>query len=104
MSYLVLFLAGCMEICGVVVMRMFITSGKRAFLLLLFCCMGASFLLLSVAMREISAGSAYAIWTGIGAGGGVIVGVLFLGERRSVLKLVCVGLIVACSVGLKLVS
>ncbi len=62
----------------------------------------ASFALLSVAMRTIPLGTAYAIWTGIGAAGAVIVGMLFLGEPRDALRMVCVGLILSGIVGLKL--
>ena len=49
-------------------------------------------------------GTAYAVWTGIGAAGTVIVGILFLGEPRDIVRLLCLVLIVAGVVGLKLAS
>lgn len=65
---------------------------------------GASFYLLSVAMRGIPAGTAYAVWTGIGAVGGVIAGILFFGETADPLRILALSLIVAGVVGLKLVD
>lgn len=66
--------------------------------------MAASFLLLSHALKTIPVGTGYAVWTGIGAVGTVIVGMAFLGEPREVGRIVCILLIVAGIVGLKLVS
>ena len=66
--------------------------------------MAISFWLLSVAMRTIPVGTAYAIWVGIGAVGVAILGMVLLGESRDIIKIVCLLLIVARRVGLKLVS
>ncbi len=66
--------------------------------------MAASFWLLSVAMKTIPVGTAYAVWTGIGAVGIAILGMLFLGESRELLRVFCLLLIVSGIVGLKLVS
>ena len=66
--------------------------------------MAISFWLLSVAMRTIPVGPAYAIWVGIGAVGVAILGMVLLGESRDIMKIVCLLLIVAGIVGLKLVS
>jgi len=66
--------------------------------------MAASFWLLSVAMKTIPVGTAYAVWTGIGAVGVAILGMLFLGESRELLRVFCLLLIVSGIVGLKLVS
>jgi quaternary ammonium compound-resistance protein SugE len=63
-----------------------------------------SFGLLSYALRTIPVGTGYAVWTGIGAAGTAILGMTFLGESREVLRMVCIGLIVAGVVGLRLVS
>lgn len=62
---------------------------------------GISFLLLSVAMRSIPVGTAYAVWTGIGAVGAVVIGVLFLKEPATLLRLGAIGLIVAGVVALR---
>ena len=62
----------------------------------------ASFLLLSTALRSLPVGSAYAVWTGIGAAGTAVAGMLFLGESTEVLKLMSIVMIVAGVVGLQL--
>ena len=58
--------------------------------------------LLGVAMRELPVGTAYAVWTGIGAVGTVILGIVLFGDPANAPRLVCVGLIVAGILGLKL--
>ena len=63
-----------------------------------------SVVLLGLAVRSLPVGTAYAIWTGIGAAGTVILGIVLLGEPASVARLACVGLILAGVVGLKLVT
>jgi quaternary ammonium compound-resistance protein SugE len=63
-----------------------------------------SFALLATALRSLPIGSAYAVWTGIGAAGTAAAGMLFLGESTEVLKLVSIVLIVAGVVGLQLTS
>lgn len=66
--------------------------------------MVASFVLLSRALKTIPVGTGYAVWTGIGAAGTALIGILFLGESREILRLVCLVLIVAGVLGLKLLS
>ena len=61
-------------------------------------------LLLLLAQRTIPVGTAYAVWTGIGAVGTFMLGILFLGESALPARFACVALIVAGIVGLKLVS
>ena len=65
-------------------------------------CALASFGLLTVALRDLEVGPAYAVWTGIGAIGTAAVGILALGESVSTLKLVSIGLVLAGVVGLNL--
>lgn len=60
-----------------------------------------SFVLLSWALRTLPVGTAYAVWTGIGAAGTAIIGILFLAEPRDALRLVSIALIVAGVVGLQ---
>jgi quaternary ammonium compound-resistance protein SugE len=55
-------------------------------------------------MRSLPVGTAYAVWTGIGAVGTVVLGIVLFGEPASVARLVCVGLIVAGILGLKVVT
>ena len=66
--------------------------------------MAISFWLLSIAMKTIPVGTAYAVWTGIGAVGVAILGMLLLGESRDVMRVISLLLIVSGIVGLKLVS
>jgi quaternary ammonium compound-resistance protein SugE len=66
--------------------------------------MGLSMLFLSFAIRDIPMGTAYAVWTGIGAAGIAVLGMLAFGEPRTSLRMGCIGLIVAGIVGLRIAS
>ena len=66
--------------------------------------MAASVLLLGWSLKALPLGTAYAVWTGIGAVGTALLGMALFGESREIARLVCIGLIVAGSVGLKLVT
>lgn len=63
-----------------------------------------SVVLLALAVRTLPIGTAYAVWTGIGAAGTVILGIVLFAEPATLLRLLFVGLIVAGIVGLKLVT
>jgi quaternary ammonium compound-resistance protein SugE len=65
-------------------------------------CALVSFALLTVALRQLDVGPAYAVWTGIGASGAAVVGMIFLGDAVSTLKLVSIGLVLAGVIGLNL--
>ncbi len=60
--------------------------------------------LLGVAIKSLPVGTAYAVWTGVGAVGTVILGIVLLGEPANAGRLISVGLIIAGIIGLKLVS
>lgn len=64
----------------------------------------ASFFFLSMALKTLPIGTAYAVWTGIGAVGTAIIGLLFFGESRETLRILCILLIVAGIIGLKFTS
>ena len=66
--------------------------------------MVASMWLLAVAVRSLPVGTAYAVWTGIGTVGTALVGIAMLGEPATLVRLACIGLIVAGIAGLKMVS
>lgn len=66
--------------------------------------MAVSFFCMSQALRTLPMGTVYAVWTGIGAAGGLAWGIAMEGEPAGALRLLCVGLIVAGVVGLKLGS
>jgi quaternary ammonium compound-resistance protein SugE len=63
-----------------------------------------SFLFLSLALKTLPVGTAYAVWTGIGAAGVAILGIILLEEPATAARLGCIGLIVSGIVGLKLVG
>ncbi|EJN19910.1 cation/cationic drug transporter [Pseudomonas sp. GM78] len=64
----------------------------------------SSVFLLSLSLRTLPVGTAYAVWTGIGAAGTAIVGMVVLGDSTAPLRLMCIGVILAGVIGLKLVS
>ena len=66
--------------------------------------MVASVSLLGIAMRSLPVGTAYAVWTGIGAVGTVLLGILLFGESAGIARLACVVLTLAGILGLKLVG
>ncbi|MFA4970325.1 MAG: quaternary ammonium compound efflux SMR transporter SugE [Sulfuritalea sp.] len=66
--------------------------------------MAASVILLAWSLKVLPVGTAYAVWTGIGAVGTAVVGMLLFGESREVARLVSIGLIVAGILGLKFLS
>lgn len=66
--------------------------------------MGISMVCISFALRAIPMGTAYAVWTGIGAAGTALIGIMFFGEAGGVIRLSCIALIVAGMAGLKLTA
>ena len=66
--------------------------------------MAASIVLLAWAMKTLPVGTAYAVWTGVGAVGTVILGIVLFGEAATIARLACIALIVAGIAGLKLVT
>jgi quaternary ammonium compound-resistance protein SugE len=66
--------------------------------------MAISFVFLSLALKTLPVGTAYAVWTGIGAVGVAILGIVLFAEPANALRLGCIGLIVGGIVGLKLVT
>jgi quaternary ammonium compound-resistance protein SugE len=104
MAWLMLFIAGLLEVCWAIGLKYtegFTKPWPTALTLL---AMVVSMGLLGLAVRTLPIGTAYAVWTGIGAAGTVIVGILLLGEPASLPRLGCVLLIGAGIVGLKLLT
>ena len=104
MSWFLLFLAGLFEVAWAVGLkytegytRLWPTVGTVS-------AMVASVALLGLAMRTLPLGTAYAVWTGIGAVGTAILGMFLFGESREVARLISIGLIVAGIIGLKLMT
>lgn len=104
MDWVCLFIAGLFEFSGVLYMNKFQLNRSWQNLLLMLLGFGISLFLLSLAMKTIPMGTAYAIWTGIGASGGALVGMIFYGESRDWRRIFFLTLILAAVIGLKLIS
>lgn len=102
MAWLLLFIAGMLEICWAVGLKYTQGFTRPLATTLTITAMFASIGLLGLAVRTLPIGTAYAIWTGIGAAGTVITGIILLQEPASAPRLICVFLIIAGIVGLKL--
>ncbi|AIF44627.1 multidrug efflux SMR transporter [Virgibacillus sp. SK37] len=104
MAWLFLVLAGLFEMTGVLMISKLHKDRNWQSLLLLILGFGASFLFLSLAMEALPMGIAYAVWTGIGASGGAIVGMFLYGESKNWKRVVFIAMIIGATIGLKLVS
>lgn len=104
MAWVYLVLAGLLEIGWALGLKYSEGFTKLNASIVTIVLMLGSFLLLSQAVKTLPLGTAYAIWTGIGAVGTAVVGMWLLGEPRDVARLVCIGIIVAGIVGLKFFS
>lgn len=103
MDWLLLLLAGIFEIGWPLGLKLSQTmAGKTLGIVIAVLSMGLSGLLLWLAQKTIPIGTAYAVWTGIGAAGTFIVGVVIFKDPTSLLRILSVALIVAGVVGLKL--
>jgi quaternary ammonium compound-resistance protein SugE len=104
MAWVILFLAGLLEMVWALLLKQSEGFTRPAptigFVISLF----LSMFLLAQALKTLPVGSAYAVWTGIGAAGTAIVGMLWLGESRDVLKLVSLVLLIAGIIGLRVTS
>ena len=104
MPYLLLVVAGLLEVGWAFSMKQSAGFTRLGPSLLTFVLMAASFALLAFAMRSLPLGTAYAIWTGIGAVGAFLVGIAVLGEQASAMRLTAAALIVSGLVLMKLSS
>jgi len=102
MAWTILIFAGVLEVVWLVALRHSESFARPAYSVLSVVIAWLSFLLLALALRTIPAGTAYAVWTGVGAAGSAIAGILLFGESREAIRLLFIGLIVAGVVGLKL--
>lgn len=104
MRWIFLFAAGALEIVWSVALKM--SNGFTEFWASVAAIVGSllSFALLSLALRELPLGAAYAIWTGIGIVGSVLAGAAWFGESLSAAQTICVAMIVGGIAGLRLLS
>ena len=101
MAWIMLFIAGLLEVVWAYFMKQSQGFTKLVPTIVTFVTMIASFGLLSVSMKSLPLGTAYTVWTGIGAVGAFLVGVMALGENANPTRLIAAGLIV---VGLALMK
>lgn len=104
MAWIYLFVAGLLEVVWAFYMKQSNGFTRLVPSVITLVAMAASFALLSVAMRVLPLGTAYTIWTGIGAVGAFILGVVVLGEQLPAMRLIAAALIVAGLVLMKLAS
>ena len=101
MPWVILFLAGLLEVAWAVGLKFTEGFTRPVPSLLTGLALVASVWLLAVSVRTLPIGTAYAVWTGIGVVGTVMVGILKFGESASMFRITCVGLIVLGLVGLR---
>ncbi|GLB60665.1 DMT family transporter [Cytobacillus sp. NCCP-133] len=104
MSWVYLILAGLFEMTGVAMINSWHKNRNWQSMLMLLGGFGASFLFLALAMEELPMGTAYAVWTGIGAAGGAILGMIFYGEPKDRKRIFFISLVLSAAIGLKLIS
>ncbi|PXF63874.1 quaternary ammonium compound efflux SMR transporter SugE [Kangiella spongicola] len=104
MAWLYLCIAGLFECAWAIGLKYTEGFTKPVPTVLTVVAMIISFWLLSIAMKSIPVGTAYAVWTGIGAVGVTILGMFLFNESKDILRILCLLLIVTGIVGLKLVS
>ncbi len=104
MNWIILIVAGLFEVCWAVGLKYSEGFSRLWPSVFTIAAMALSVFLLALAMRTLPLGTAYAIWTGIGAVGTVVVGMVWLGDPVTVGRIVCLTLILAGIVGLKLVT
>lgn len=104
MAWILLFAAGFFEILWALGLKLSEGFTKPVAAIGTIIAMGLSMAFMAYSLKTIPMGTAYAVWTGIGAVGTAILGMLLFGEPRAALRLLCIGLIIAGIAGLKLTS
>ena len=104
MAWVYLFVAGLFEIGFALGLKFSEGFTRPLPTALMFAAGALSFYLLSVAMKSLPVGTAYAVWTGIGAAGTAVLGILLLKESGDLLRVLSISLILIGVVGLKLSS
>jgi quaternary ammonium compound-resistance protein SugE len=104
MAWVYLFVAGLFEIAWAVGLKYTDGFTRLAPSLFTLVSMVVSVVLLGVALKALPVGTGYAVWTGIGTIGTALLGIVLFGEPATAMRLVCIGLIVAGILGLKLAA
>ena len=104
LAWLLLLVAGLLEIVWALSMKASHGFTKHHFTALTLVAAGLSFWLLGLALRQLPVGTAYAVWTGVGAVGAAVLGIAFFGESLTIARVGCIALIVCGILGLKLLG
>ena len=104
MPWTLLFFAGLFEVAWAIGLKYTDGFSKLVPSALTVAAMIASIVLLGLAMKQLPVGTAYAVWTGIGTVGTVILGIVLMGDSATPMRLVCLSLIVLGILGLKLTA
>jgi quaternary ammonium compound-resistance protein SugE len=104
MAWLLLLIAGLLEVGWAVGLKYTEGFSRLVPSVLTLFCMAASVGMLGLALKSLPMGTAYAVWTGIGAVGTAILGIVLFGDPAGVARIACIGLIVVGIVGLKLAT
>ncbi|PHK48552.1 DMT family transporter [Staphylococcus edaphicus] len=104
MIWIVLIFAGIFEMLGITFLNAYVHHRQKRDMLGLILFFSISFIALSIAMMYLPMSTAYAVWTGIGAVGGAVLGMVFYNESKDVKRVICIIVILGSTVGLKLIS
>lgn len=104
MAWIALVMAGLFEMMGVYMISRYNRQKNMQNLFLLIVAFTFSFSGLAYAMETLPMGTAYAIWTGIGAAGGALLGMLFFNESKDWRRILCIGLVLSSAICLKLIA
>jgi len=102
--WVILFIAGLLECVWAVGLKYAEGFTRLLPSVLTVSAMIASFWLLSIAMKTVPVGTAYAVWTGIGAAGVAVAGMLLFNEPRELARIFCIFLIIAGVAGLRILA
>ena len=104
LAWLLLLVAGLLEIVWAVSMKASHGFTKHHFTAITLVAAWASFALLGLAMKQLPVGTAYAVWTGIGAVGAAVLGIALFGEALTLARVGCIAMIVGGILGLKFLA
>ena len=104
MTWIMLFIAGIFEVTWAIGLKYSESFTRLVPSIITLVAMALSIFFLSKSLKELPIGTAYAVWTGIGAAGTAIMGMILFQESREVIRILCISLIIVSTIGLKLSS
>jgi len=104
MEWLILFIAGLFEVAWAIGLKYSQGFSQLIPSIITVICMIASFYFLALSLKHLPLGTAYAIWTGIGSIGTVILGIILFREPVGLMRFICIGFILLGITGLKIIT